>query len=462
MKRVIAYPAEQMLVEDFLTTQVSAMKDAGRLAQAITGGAATVDGVNCSPTAPASMSVLLSSGSIFFPTIVDVAAFSTLPADASYVVKVGDTDGLVMPIAAPSAAGTEVVYLIQATGSEIDNTPSTLNYFSAANPAVTLSGPGNSGQQQNTRRTCVCSLGLKAGAPAAAGQGQAPGADPGWVPLWLVTVEYGATTIAAGAILAHPQAPRFTSRLTSAPTDLSGYASHGDVAAEAQARSSTDTSLGNGLSGESSARVAADDVIGSRIDALRLGFRDQTILTASGTWTAPAGISVVKATVVGGGAGGGASSGTNAGGGGGAGGTATVYVGVTPGQAIAVSVGAYGPGGMNGGDGGNGGSSSFGQYASGSGGQGGKGGNNGGSGGGGGNGFGNGLDVSGGYGTDASASLAIGGNGGASSLGGGGRASSGAISVENGQAFGSGGGGGYGNTGNAGGSGQQGIVVMEY
>lgn len=86
------------------------------------------------------------------------------------------------------------------------------------------------------------------------------------------------------------------------------------------------------------------------------------VFTSSGTFTVPAGVTVVKVTVVGGGGAGGApiTSGINAvaSGGGGGGGAAIKYItGLIPGSTINVTVGA-------GGSGGNGGTSSFGAYCS--------------------------------------------------------------------------------------------------
>jgi hypothetical protein len=98
------------------------------------------------------------------------------------------------------------------------------------------------------------------------------------------------------------------------------------------------------------------------------------VFTSSGTFTVPAGVTAVKATVIGaGGGGGGTASGNSAcgGGGGGGGGTSYVYVtGLTAGGTVTVTVGTAGTGG-SGGAGGAGGTSSFGAYASSTGGGGG-------------------------------------------------------------------------------------------
>lgn len=83
------------------------------------------------------------------------------------------------------------------------------------------------------------------------------------------------------------------------------------------------------------------------------------VFTSNGTFYVPDGVTRVKATVVGGGAGGGSLSSR---GGGGAGVSIKNISGLTPGAAIAVTVGAAGSGGVNGN------SSSFGSYCAASGG----------------------------------------------------------------------------------------------
>jgi hypothetical protein len=68
-------------------------------------------------------------------------------------------------------------------------------------------------------------------------------------------------------------------------------------------------------------------------------------ITANGTFTIPTGVTAVKATLIGGGGAGGGSTATANGGGGGSGGIAIKYLsGLTPGNTIAVTVGAGGTG----------------------------------------------------------------------------------------------------------------------
>ena len=90
------------------------------------------------------------------------------------------------------------------------------------------------------------------------------------------------------------------------------------------------------------------------------------VFTASGSFTVPAAVYALEYEVVGGGGGGGSATygGAGAAGGGGAGGRSKGVVAVTPGQTIAVTIGAGGAGSIGTAPGGGGGTSSFGSIAS--------------------------------------------------------------------------------------------------
>ena len=252
MDRVIVYPSQLPAAEDFLTVQRETQRGLARLISAITGNDTAVDGIAVTPTTPASMAVSVTGGTLYTLGVMDGSAFGILPAEISGAMRAGGFAGATIPLAAPQGAGTEVVYLIQTSFSEVDVDPAVLDYYNAANPNQPWSGPGNSGQQQFTRRSARAVVGVKAGAVAPAGQAQPPAADPGWFPLWTVRVSAGATSIGADRIAAHPQSPRFRSRLTNALTaaDIAGLATQAALAGESQARASGDASVNNRVTAE--------------------------------------------------------------------------------------------------------------------------------------------------------------------------------------------------------------------
>lgn len=175
-----------------------------------------------------------------------------------------------------------------------------------------------------------------------------------------------------------------------------------------------------------------------------LGLRGISVFTTTGTsnWTAPAGVTTVKVTVIGGGGSGGGNS-ANANNGGGSAGLAIGVVSVTPGTSYTVTVGAASTINTAGGTLPVGGTSSFGTLISATGGQGGSGGTASNIPGTGGTASGGSLNLSGSTGSSAGASIGLGlpvwGQGGASPVG-----------------YGSG------STANSGNQGRPGIVIVEW
>jgi hypothetical protein len=422
MDRQIVYPASIPLDTDFLSQNRSAMVALGTLAQAVLGTATIVDGLACRPTSPASLSLTVGAGSITQFGPVDALAYGSLGADtADQVVKMGiNLQPTTFTLSAPTTPGESVIYLIEATFSETDATPVVLPYVNAANPAQPYSGPSNSGTAQNTQRIERVQLQLKAGAAANTGTETAPAIDSGWSGLYLVTVNNGQSAITTANIAVHPASP----------------------------------------------------FVNFKLPTLTPGFSRRVAYAETTTFVVPLGVGLIRTTVIGGGGGGGGSNGDYAAAGAGAGGFASGTFAVTPGSAIAITVGAGGVGGFAGPAGPNGaagaagtagGTSSFGAFCSASGGAGGQfqsaqatpGGQ-------GGQGSGGEVAGLGGYGSDGqNGTTVIGGNGGQSLLGGGGRAATSGSTALNGQAPGSGGAGVY-NSSGGGGQGAAGLVVVEY
>ncbi len=317
MDRNIVYPASIPLDTDLLSLNRNAMIGLGYLMQAVLGTTTIVDGLACSPTVPASMTVTVGPGCITQLSTIDQNAYGSLPADTNDpLVKMGiNATRTSFTLAAPTTSGQAIDYLIEAAFEESDAVPVVLPYYNAANPSQPYSGPDNSGTAQNTQRIQRVQLQLKSGVPANTGSQTAPPADSGWTGLYIITVGYGQTTITTANIVVLPSAPYLRAKLPA---------------------------LGPGF--------------GSGVQTF----------TSSGSFQVPAGVTQVEVEVWGGGAGSFASTSSAASGGGGGGGYARKRLtGLTPGQVISVIVGAGGVGGTVGGSGGQGGqSSSFGPYDS--------------------------------------------------------------------------------------------------
>ncbi|WP_298162286.1 glycine-rich domain-containing protein [Acidocella sp.] len=418
MDRNIVYPGSIPLDTDILFPNRSAMIGIAALTAATLGTGVVVDGLVCTPTNPASMTVVVGPGSITQLSAVDTSAYGSLAADvADQIVKTGiNLQSTSFTLTAPSTSGLATNYLIEAAFSEEDAVPVVLPYVNAANPTQAFSGPDNAGTAQNTRRIQRVQLQVKPGTPAAAGTQTTPAVDVGWVGLYVVTLNYGQTAVTASSIAVAPGAPFLAYKLPN----------------------------------------------------LRPGFSTMQVFNASGSFVVPNGVTSVKVEVVGGGGGGGYHQ-TMPGGGGGAGGRSVgVVTNLVPGAVIPVTVGAGGAVLGSFGNGNNGGASSFGSYMTANGGVGGNGGTQTGlisnAGGPGGTASGGQLNVSGSYGTDAIIVAYRGGDGGGP---GNGRGTSGPIVGIGAVGVGGGGGGGGCSTGASptgypGGAGAPGVVIVHY
>jgi hypothetical protein len=317
MDRNLVYPGSIPLDSDLLAINRNAMVAIGALAQAVLGTGMVADGLACTPTSPASMSVSVAPGSIAQLSVVDTLTYGTLPADITDpLVKMGiNLAPTSFTLTAPTSSGQAVNYLIQAALQESDTGPIVLPYYNATNPTQPYSGPNNSGVAQNTQRVQRVQLQLKAGAPAPSGTQATPPVDNGWAGLYVITVGYGQTAVTAASITTLPTAPFLAWKL---PALRPGFAS--------------------GVQG----------------------------FTTSGSFTVPAGVTTVEVEVWGAGSGSFASTSSFPSGGGAGGGYARKRIsGLTPGQVVPVTVGAGGAGGTTaGGAAMPGGTSSFGIYVS--------------------------------------------------------------------------------------------------
>lgn len=317
MDRNIVYSGSIPLDTDLLAINRSAMIAMGFLAQAVLGTNSVVDGLALTPTSPASLTVNVGPGSITQLTVVDATAFGSLPADATDpLIKMGiNLQPVPFTLVAPTVSGQSTNYLIEASFIESDGVPIVLPYYNAANPALPFSGPNNTGVTQNTQRVQRVQLQLKAGTPANSGSQLTPPVDSGWIGLYAITVNFGQTAVTAASVTTLPSAPLINWKL---PSLSPGF--------------------------------------GAGVQAF----------TASGAFVVPVGVSRVEVELWGAGSGSFASTSSIASGGGSGGGYARKRIaGLTPGQAITITVGAGGTAGTTGGIGaGAGGTSSFGGFVS--------------------------------------------------------------------------------------------------
>jgi hypothetical protein len=416
MDRNIVYPGSIPQDSDILYPNRNAMVGIAALTAATLGTGVVVDGLACTQTTPASLAVVVGAGSITQISSVDATAYGSLAADVTgQIVKTGiNLQAVNFALTAPASSGQAINYLIEATFSETDTDPLVLPYVNAANPSQAFSGPNNTGTAQNTQRVQRVQLQLKPGAAALAGTQATPAVDAGWVGLYVVTVNFGQTTVTASNITVAAGAP----------------------------------------------------FLQYKLPALRPGFASMQVFTTSGNFVVPNGVTTVRVELTGGGGAGGYHASMPGGGGGAGGKVVGIVSGVIPGQVIPVTVGGGGivPGGPA--MGGNGGATSFGGLLA-LGAAGGGGGtvveiSN--AGGGGGGASGGQLNLPGSDGGDAIVVACRGGDGGGP---GNGRGTSGPTQGISASSYGGGGGGGGCSSGSSpagapGGAGGGGLAVIEY
>ena len=150
MDRQIVYPGSIPLDTDLLNAQRNTMIALGYLSQMVLGTNTVADGLACTPTSPASLSVTIGAGSITQFGVIDTAPFGALAAlPANPLVRLGINIGSTsFALTAPAASGQVINYLVEAALSEADAGATVLPYYNAANPAQPFSGPATMGRRR--------------------------------------------------------------------------------------------------------------------------------------------------------------------------------------------------------------------------------------------------------------------------------------------------------------------------
>ena len=216
MDRQIVFPGAIPLETDLLNTNKFAMVGLSKLASAVLGTSNTVNGLACTASSPASMTVNISAGEIYSLQNIDGSAYSSLPADTTHqIVKQGVLlDAITLNCPAPTTNGFSINYLIEAAYQDVDENPVLLPYYNSSNPSQSFSGQNNSGASQNTVRSGFCSVQVKAGISAVTGNQLTPAAHVGYTGLWVVTVSSTTTSITSTNISLLSGAPFINETLT--------------------------------------------------------------------------------------------------------------------------------------------------------------------------------------------------------------------------------------------------------
>jgi len=211
MDRPIMYRGQVPFETDPMSVARYAYEALGLAMADIIGTGTAVARLACIPTSPASLSVKVGPGSIYKLSALDATAYGALLGTGGLAADT-NTDHQIMKqgllrdtqtfaLTPPVTTGQSVVYLIEAQFQEADDAPVSEQFWNPANPNAPINNP------EPPNRRDICALQVKAGTPATTGTQAAPTADAGWVPVWAITVAFGATTITAGQIAAAAGAP---------------------------------------------------------------------------------------------------------------------------------------------------------------------------------------------------------------------------------------------------------------
>jgi hypothetical protein len=235
LDRQIVYPGAIPLETDLLNTNKYSMIGAAKLAHTILGDGPWLQGLACTANSPAALNVIVAAGQIYSLQNIDGTAYSSLAADTAHtILKQGILLGAVtLSTPAPATAGQSVNYLVQITYTDTDSGATVLPYYNSSNPSQAYSGPNNSGTAQNTVRTGVCSVLVKAGIAATTGTQVTPAPDSGYIGAYVVTVANGQTTVTAVNIVTLAGAPFITETLTNKISYPSGDARYGQLSGAA-------------------------------------------------------------------------------------------------------------------------------------------------------------------------------------------------------------------------------------
>lgn len=200
--RTIIASMEQMRDFDFVQDSHDTLLGLGGLAQDVMSGlpVTVVSGLAAAPTAPASLTINIGSGRIYQIAAADATGAGSIVQDPTLIVQQGLSLGQAVTLVAPSV-GQSQWSLIQAQFSQVDavraNDPTggIVPFYNASNTAVP------NPVAVNTVRQAKCIIQVISGAAAVTGSETPPQPTNGWVPLYLVDLVGGQTTISGGQIL---------------------------------------------------------------------------------------------------------------------------------------------------------------------------------------------------------------------------------------------------------------------
>ncbi|MGH6821951.1 MAG: hypothetical protein ACREC4_00415 [Methylocella sp.] len=222
MHRTIVYADQIPLDIDFLRTQRNAMVGIGEIARSSIGQNVAVSGMACIPNSPPTLVLNIQPGSIYQVAVIDQTSYGSLDAVLTQTTMLQGLllDQFPLTFIAPASVGQAVAYLIEVGLSVDDTTPIVLPYYNASNPAVPWLGPNNNSTSQATQRLTSAIVRAKTGVAATTGTQVPPAADPGFYPLYIVTIANGQTGLTSNDFIVAPDNVFLPTNLEAIPSDI--------------------------------------------------------------------------------------------------------------------------------------------------------------------------------------------------------------------------------------------------
>lgn len=297
--RSIIYDEEQVDPFDILWQIKDLISAVGAVEADICGTTTTlVCSLGATPTTPPSLLINLAAGRIYQSGPIDAEPYGALAADETIIQQQGMSAAQQVEFStAALVAGQSQFALVQASFSQQDvvragdPTGGVLNYWNSANPTQPFQGQNNNGQPQPTERQATIEISVIYGTPAVTGSEAPPLPSTGSVPLFLVDLAFGQTTIAANQIFVagpsatgnvpnnYPQAPFLAGLLNSHHGGVAGQAPKINLQTEVQGV----LPLSNMPSGQTRTSGVTADAIPLTNSDSRVGF----MLTGPATTTLP-------------------------------------------------------------------------------------------------------------------------------------------------------------------------------
>lgn len=202
MDRILLLPDELLKDTDFDTFNKNVLISNAKLSEAIFGITTRLNGLDCLPTTPATMDVIVNPGEIYEYKNIDDTPYGSLPADTTHqILKQGIVlDAQTFNCPAPLTAGFSINYLIQVALIEQDTDSATRFFYDPTTPFGIPAIP----ETVNQTRQDLCSVQLKVGTPDITGTQITPTPDAGYIGAWVITINYGQTVINSGDISVYP------------------------------------------------------------------------------------------------------------------------------------------------------------------------------------------------------------------------------------------------------------------